>query len=246
MADSFSIVAGAGDVNGDGYCDLAVGARLEDPRGRQGAGTVRLFHGSASGIGTTVATLLEGLNANDQFGVTVARAGDVNGDGFDDLLVGASLASPGGRVSAGTAALFLGANGGLATTSARLYEGLAAGDRLGVAVGGGGDVNGDGLDDYLVGAFRASPGASASAGSASVFHGSGGGLPTVATIVLAGAGETTSAGPSRAPRRMEYGDGVGSWGQGARHLGWAASMRGARGRWIVWRTVNVGWDHPRS
>jgi hypothetical protein len=80
-------VACAGDVNGDGYADLVVGASGADPGGRSGAGTASVFHGSATwtqppaGTARTPDRLLEGGASGDRFGDSVASAGDVNGDG---------------------------------------------------------------------------------------------------------------------------------------------------------------------
>jgi hypothetical protein len=67
-------------VNGDGFADLVVGAYLADPGGRSSAGTASVFHGSATGVAAAPARLLEGAAAGDLFGISVASAGDVNGD----------------------------------------------------------------------------------------------------------------------------------------------------------------------
>ena len=80
-------VAGAGDVNGDGYDDVMVSAPAADT-GEGNGGAVFVFHGSPSGIDTTFATRLTGDRPGDEFGRSVAGAGDVNGDGFDDVIVG--------------------------------------------------------------------------------------------------------------------------------------------------------------
>ena len=100
-------VASAGDVNGDGYDDLIVGARLADPNG-DSSGSSYVVFGQASGFASTVnlSTLngstgfrLDGVATYDTSGRSVASAGDVNGDGYDDLIVGAYFAEPNGGSS---------------------------------------------------------------------------------------------------------------------------------------------------
>ncbi len=81
-------VAGAGDVNGDGYDDVIVGAPGYD-NGLGGEGAVFVYHGSAAGLSTTPDWMVESNQVNAAFGTSVATAGDVNGDGFDDIIIGA-------------------------------------------------------------------------------------------------------------------------------------------------------------
>jgi hypothetical protein len=107
-------VSGAGDVNGDGFDDLLVGVPRADPTA-QGAGAAYVVFGKASGFAPNLnlATLnasdgfkLSGVAAGDALGISVSAAGDMNGDGFDDLVVGASLADSNGADS-GAAYVFL-------------------------------------------------------------------------------------------------------------------------------------------
>ncbi|MDB4927829.1 MAG: hypothetical protein JWM10_313, partial [Myxococcaceae bacterium] len=159
-------VAGAGDVNGDGYADLVLGRATADPGGRASAGTASVFYGSATwtrsaaGIARTPDRLLEGAAAGDRFGHAVAGAGDVNGDGYADLVVGAYSADPGVPYPAGRASVFYGSAtwsqpaAGTARTPDRLLEGAATDNSFGFSVSGAGDVNGDGYDDLAVMAFH--------------------------------------------------------------------------------------------
>jgi hypothetical protein len=177
-------VAGAGDVNGDGYADVVVGANAADTGWLAGTGTASVFHGSATWTPSPPGTArvpdrsFEGAAAGDYFGQSVAGVGDVNSDGYADLVVGAPGADPGGRLNAGTASVFLGSltwtpsPAGAARAPDRLLEGAAAGDFLGLSVSGAGDVNGDGYADLVVGAPLADPGGRRDAGTASVFLGS--------------------------------------------------------------------------
>ncbi len=195
------------DVNGDGFDDLVVGAPEASPGSRQNAGTVSVFLGSASGIGSTPARVLEGVAEGDQFGRTVASAGDVNGDGFADLVVAAQQASPGGRMNAGTATVFLGSALGIMLAPAQVLEGGAAGDRLGFSVASAGDVNGDGYADLVVSAAEASPGSRNIAGAVNVFHGGGMGIMATPTTVLEGGAAGDRFGFSVASAGDVNGDG---------------------------------------
>ncbi|MGB6048950.1 MAG: FG-GAP-like repeat-containing protein [Flavobacteriales bacterium] len=159
-------VASAGDVNGDGYSDVLIGAS-----GMDGAkGRAMLYLGSASGLSATPAWTTYGENAQDQFGYCVASAGDVNGDGYSDVLVGA--ASWPNYAWTGKAYLYLGGSSGLSLTPAWTLTGNLPDDRVGYALSSAGDVNGDGYSDVAVGAYMYNSGQ----GRAYVFHGSAGGL----------------------------------------------------------------------
>ncbi|MDB4927653.1 MAG: putative integrin-like protein [Myxococcaceae bacterium] len=195
------------DVNGDGYDDLVVGSFYASPGGRVRAGTASVFHGSASGIGATAARVLEGGAAGDYFGISVASAGDVDGDGYGDLIVGAYYASPGGRTNAGAASVFLGSATGIGATAARVLEGGAARDYFGISVGGAGDVNGDGYADVVAGAYGAAPGGRVQAGTASVFLGSATGIGATAVRVLEGGAAGDYFGYSVADAGDVNGDG---------------------------------------
>jgi hypothetical protein len=169
-------VASAGDVNDDGYDDVLVGAH-----GHQlGEGRVSLFQGSASGLEATAAWQAESNDAYAHFGAALGSAGDVNGDGFSDVIVGA----PGVNGSNGRAYVYLGSALGLSGTPSWTAEGVPAGNinpNLGSAVGTAGDVNGDGYADVIVGA----PGYNVG-GRAYVYHGSSLGLSSIAAWTFDG------------------------------------------------------------
>ncbi len=136
-------VTGAGDLDGDGYADLAVGASLA----AGDTGHVRVYLGGAAGIAAASSATLVGPDGPDGlFGRRVAAAGDVNGDGYDDLAVASVTA--GGRVHVyhGTAA---GVGGAASVT---LDAPLGAGSGFGEAVTGLGDLDADGFADLAVGA----------------------------------------------------------------------------------------------
>lgn len=133
-------VASAGDVNGDGYGDVIVGAPQYD-NGEFRFGRAYLFAGSAEGIGSAPVWVAEGGDVGYGFATVVAGAGDLNGDGFGDVVVS----------GAGGAHVYFGSAAGLSSTpdwSSPVPEGA---EGVGVAVAGAGDVNGDGFSDLLVG-----------------------------------------------------------------------------------------------
>ncbi|NOY25468.1 MAG: hypothetical protein GXP62_06300, partial [Oligoflexia bacterium] len=183
-------VSSAGDVDGDGLDDILVGAPYEDGY----AGAAYLLRGPVSGtvdLSSADAKLL-GEAANDSAGFSVSSAGDVDGDGLDDILVGAFGEDSGG-MQAGAAYLMLGPVSGtveLATVDATLV-GEAAGDSAGVSVSGAGDVDGDGLDDILVGAFGEDSGGSY-AGAAYLMLGPVSGTVGLATADAKLVGEATN------------------------------------------------------
>ncbi len=178
-------VASAGDLNGDGYADLIVGASGADPHGSASGASYVVF-GKAGGFAANIdlSTLngttgfkLSGAAAGDYSGVSVASAGDVNGDGFADLIVGATHAGPHGYQSGASYVVF-GAAGGFAAnldlstldgTNGFEISGVAARDDSGFSVASAGDVNGDGFADLIVGANGADPHGNYSGASYVVF-----------------------------------------------------------------------------
>jgi hypothetical protein len=173
-------VAGAGDVNGDGYGDLIVGARNWD-QSQLDEGAAFVFHGSALGIvgsdsGDAAQILLEG----DDFanlGVSVSAAGDVDGDGYADVIVGAHSFS-GATFGAGAAFVYRGGPAGVDANAYATLFGANQADRFGVSVAGGADVNGDGYSDVVVGAYLFESGSAGifDEGAAYVYHGGGRGI----------------------------------------------------------------------
>ncbi len=176
-------VAGAGDVNGDGYDDVIVGANLYDA-GQTDEGAAFVFLGGPSGVGAgtpaTAATTLQSNQAVAGFGESVAGAGDVNGDGFDDVVVGAfRYDTP--TVDGGAAFVFLGGPGGVASGSPATASAALLSDQIGAAFGddvaSAGDTNDDGFGDLIVGATRYEAGIHTDEGAAFVFHGGPSGIP---------------------------------------------------------------------
>ncbi|PCJ53727.1 MAG: hypothetical protein COA70_08545 [Planctomycetota bacterium] len=161
-------VSGAGDINGDGFADLIVGAFAADPGGLASAGSAYAY----SGVDGSLLYQWDGGAGLDFFGTSVSDAGDVNGDGFPDVIVGAWGADPGGVLGAGSAYVYSGADGSLI----HQWNGGASGDLFGESVSGAGDVNGDGFADLIVGAYFAHPGGLSNAGSAYVYSGADGSL----------------------------------------------------------------------
>ncbi len=193
-------VAAAGDVNGDGIDDLIIGASGADPGAIDGAGSTYVVFGKTSpwaatlelsALDGTTGFRLDGTNVFDASGYSVASAGDVNGDGFADMIVGAYAADPGGRTTAGSTYVVFGKSGGWApatdlstldgTTGFRL-DGTVASDQSGYSVASAGDVNGDGLADIIIGAYRVEPAIANEAGAAYVVFGRTSGFAASASL----------------------------------------------------------------
>ncbi len=183
-------VASAGDINGDGFDDILIGAYGGDPGGDSVAGETYVVFGKASGFGAALdlSTLngsngfrIDGIDLYDISGRSVASAGDVNGDGFDDLLIGAPGGDPSGDDLAGESYVVFGKASGFGAaldlstlngSNGFRIDGIDAGDFSGHSVASAGDVNGDGFDDIMIGAYASDPGGDSNAGESYVVFGS--------------------------------------------------------------------------
>ena len=184
-------VSAAGDINGDGIDDLIIGANGADPNGSFSGRSYVVF-GSGTGFTSPVelssldgsnGVVLNGEAAGDNAGFSVSAAGDVNGDGIGDLIIGADSADPNGSNS-GRSYVVFGSGTGLTSpfelsslngSNGVVLNGEAAGDSAGISVSAAGDINGDGIGDLIIGAFRAETDGIAS-GRAYVVFGSDTGL----------------------------------------------------------------------
>jgi hypothetical protein len=171
LNDEFgAAVAFAGDLNGDGFTDLAVGAPWNDTAGLD-AGGVYVYFGGPTADGVADLTI-NGTVVGAHFGATVSGVGDVNGDGAADLLVGSGV-----DVGAGTTYLYLGGTAMDQTADLTLYEGAG----FGAWISWAGDVNRDGYADWIIG----SPSQSGGKGQAFVYYG-GASLDAAADLTLSG------------------------------------------------------------
>ncbi len=228
-------VSAAGDINGDGFDDLILGAREANGPGEADSGASYVVFGRAGGFtaaidvaGLTGANgfAIIGADATDRSGYSVAAAGDVNGDGIDDLIIGAPQGDPGGRANAGEAYVVFGRQGGfgatldlgtLSGTNGFTISGVDAGDHAGWSVASAGDLNGDGCADMVIGALYADPAGRESAGETYVVFGRAGGfganldlssMPASMGFTITGTAAANLTGHSVASAGDINGDGI--------------------------------------
>jgi len=159
-------VASAGDVNRDGYADVIVGAYENSSRGA-GAGRAYIYLGGAHPDAIPDA-VLSGEAPGDRFGISVNPVGDMNRDGFADVIVGAYQNDASGA-DAGRAYVFY---GGVRPDDRPdlIVSGASAGDSFGFSVSSAGDMNKDGFADAIVGAYHNGAGGK-DAGRAYIYYG---------------------------------------------------------------------------
>ena len=164
-------VSNAGDINNDGINDLIIGASGADPNGNENAGeSYVIFGGSDVGSSGTIELseldgsngfVINGVDEGDSSGISVSNAGDINNDGVDDLIIGASRADPNDNEDAGESYVIFGSSDVGSSGTIELFEldgsngfvinGVDLEDRSGISISNAGDVNDDGIDDLIIG-----------------------------------------------------------------------------------------------
>jgi hypothetical protein len=162
-----SAVSCAGDVNNDGFDDILIGANLASMNGSYQSGSAFVY----SGTDSQQLFRFDGATAYFGLGNEVSGIGDINADGFDDILIGAANSSLTLNQS-GSAFVYSGASGGLLYQ----FDGSYTLDSFGGSVSDAGDVNGDGFADVIIRAHGSDPGGRLGAGSAFIYSGATGGL----------------------------------------------------------------------
>ncbi|MEZ5471145.1 MAG: integrin alpha [Marinicella sp.] len=219
-------VSYAGDINDDGFDDIIIGADNSSPNGFNYAGTSYVVFGKddsispfsssieLSALNGTDGFVIYGVNSNDKAGKSVSAAGDVNGDGIADIVIGASGADPVSNSSTGAAYVIYGKDTAFApffflatidSSTGTVLRGASVNDFTGWSVADAGDFNLDGTDDFIVGAR----GPNSFGGKTYVVYGNSGGLPSTIdfanldgndgfTINAASSGDFSGSSVSRA------------------------------------------------
>ncbi|SFM90929.1 Por secretion system C-terminal sorting domain-containing protein [Chitinophaga sp. YR627] len=182
-------IAGGGDINGDGYTDIILGIPYYS-NDQSGEGATYIYHGGSTGIGATPATILEGNQEGAGYGFDIEFAGDINNDGYADIIVGSPNQENGSQEREGMAFVYYGRATGINPVPASTIQSNQSGAILGYSVSSAGDVNNDGNSDVLIGAIAFSNGQVAE-GAAFVYHGGAGS----AGLLTADAPVTASKAP---------------------------------------------------
>lgn len=224
-------VSTAGDVNGDGFSDIIVGApTYEQPSSLIESGAAFVYYGSSAGIvASSVVTLSITIPSpvdGDRFGATVSTAGDLNGDGLTDLVIGA----PGRASGTGEVHLYYGRIGSLSPSPNRTLAAPAGTTSFGAAVNTAGDLNGDGLSAIIVGA-PTTDGAGTLRGRALLYAGAATPVQATANLSLSRAGQPRSVafGHSFTAAGDLNGDGFGDVAIAAPNSDAVYLLYGARG-----------------
>ncbi|MCA9492640.1 MAG: FG-GAP repeat protein [Myxococcales bacterium] len=217
---SFGFAVGGGDVNGDGYVDLLVGAYSY---GRHDGGAAFVYLGGPAGPSLTPDWRVVDPQGNAEFGASLVAL-DVNADGYDDVAVGADRHENGERRE-GVAVLFLGSPNGPSTTPDWTAESNQASAEFGWSLAGG-DIDGDGFDDLAVGSPQSSFGEAAE-GAVSVYLGSAAGLAAAPVVRLESNQADAGFGSSVVLGADTDGDGVGELVVGANTWDGALTSEGA-------------------
>jgi hypothetical protein len=187
-------VTGAGDINADGWMDFAVGAPFV--KEGEGKGAIYFFYGRANLGEMGADQIIPGTVPKSYFGLSLRLAGDVNNDGFTDLIISAPEDDSGTHLRAGKVELFLGTEHGINPKPKLVIQGESDGALLGYSIAFLGDINRDGYDDVGIGAPYHTSGGEAERGKFYIFLGDKGGFRNSPSIVEVGtkAGDLLSMG----------------------------------------------------